>query len=222
MALEQINVGGVVNDGTGDDLRSAFIKINQNFQNLDGSFLAAANLGSAGAEVFANVSNNTANFRRLVGGDNITLSQLDNTITIAAGVVDSRFTISGDSGSVIAGNGIALNFNGDNGVIVVADENTKTVTVTGGLDQLTGPLDANGQDISDVGTITATNLITENINNIDYDSKLGRYIEGFDFGPMTSESHSILDWVIRQVGVDLGTFVQPTPDGIIDLGNIIV
>jgi hypothetical protein len=36
MAIQNINVGLAANDGTGDDLREAFIKINQNFQNLDG------------------------------------------------------------------------------------------------------------------------------------------------------------------------------------------
>ena len=34
MAIQNINVGLAANDGTGDDLREAFIKINQNFQNL--------------------------------------------------------------------------------------------------------------------------------------------------------------------------------------------
>ena len=36
MAINPINVGNAANDGTGDDLREAFIKINQNFQLLDG------------------------------------------------------------------------------------------------------------------------------------------------------------------------------------------
>ena len=31
MALQTINVGNFANDGTGDDLRTAFIKVNQNF-----------------------------------------------------------------------------------------------------------------------------------------------------------------------------------------------
>jgi len=35
MAISLINVGQIANDGTGDDLREAFIKINQNFEELD-------------------------------------------------------------------------------------------------------------------------------------------------------------------------------------------
>ena len=33
MAIQTINVGNLANDGTGDDLREAFIKVNQNFVN---------------------------------------------------------------------------------------------------------------------------------------------------------------------------------------------
>lgn len=35
MAIGYINTGTIANDGTGDDLREAFIKINDNFEELD-------------------------------------------------------------------------------------------------------------------------------------------------------------------------------------------
>ena len=35
MAVQTINIGTLANDGTGDDLREAFIKVNQNFESLD-------------------------------------------------------------------------------------------------------------------------------------------------------------------------------------------
>ena len=35
MAIQTINIGQVANDGTGDDLREAFIKVNNNFLELD-------------------------------------------------------------------------------------------------------------------------------------------------------------------------------------------
>ena len=31
MSIETINIGNIANDGTGDDLRQAFIKTNNNF-----------------------------------------------------------------------------------------------------------------------------------------------------------------------------------------------
>ena len=35
MTVQLINIGNVANDGTGDDLREAFIKVNQNFEEID-------------------------------------------------------------------------------------------------------------------------------------------------------------------------------------------
>ena len=34
MSIETINIGNIANDGTGDDLRSAFIKVNNNFKHI--------------------------------------------------------------------------------------------------------------------------------------------------------------------------------------------
>ena len=35
MAIQSINIGSIANDGTGDDLREAFNKVNANFIDLD-------------------------------------------------------------------------------------------------------------------------------------------------------------------------------------------
>ena len=35
MTIQKVNIGSVVNDGTGDDLRTAFVKANNNFDELD-------------------------------------------------------------------------------------------------------------------------------------------------------------------------------------------
>ena len=35
MAVQLINIGNIANDGTGDDLREAMIKINSNFEEID-------------------------------------------------------------------------------------------------------------------------------------------------------------------------------------------
>jgi len=45
MSIKKINVGAVQNDGTGDPLRDAFVKVNENFEELEGSVgsVSAAN-----------------------------------------------------------------------------------------------------------------------------------------------------------------------------------
>ena len=35
MAIQTVNIGTIANDGTGDDLREAFVKVNANFSELD-------------------------------------------------------------------------------------------------------------------------------------------------------------------------------------------
>ena len=35
MAIQTVNIGTIANDGTGDDLREAFVKVNNNFSELD-------------------------------------------------------------------------------------------------------------------------------------------------------------------------------------------
>ena len=39
MAIQTINIGNIANDGTGDDLREAFIKVNNNFTELNNNCL---------------------------------------------------------------------------------------------------------------------------------------------------------------------------------------
>jgi hypothetical protein len=231
MAIQNINVGNAANDGTGDDLREAFIKINQNFQLLDGiAQQTGSNLGSSGAEVYANTSNNTLYFRRLVSGNNIQLTQLDNTIVVENTMPESRFTIVTNSGSMISGAGINYNILGADAITVTANENTKTITITGSLLQDTTPelggnLVGNNRNITGINaltatTVNATNLLTTNIGGVDYQNRLGRYINGFDLGELNQPVESILDWVILQTGIDFGTIAAPAT-GDVDLGSIV-
>ena len=231
MAIQNINVGNSANDGTGDDLREAFIKINQNFQLLDSiAEQVGSNLGSSGAEVYSNTSNNTLYFRRLVAGNNIQLTQLDNTIVFDNTMPESRFTIVTNSGSMISGAGINYNILGADAITVSANENTKTITITGSLLQDTTPelggnLVGNNRNITGINaltatTVNATNLLLTNIGGVNYQERLGRYITSFDLGELDQPVESILDWVILQTGVDFGTIATPSV-GDVDFGSIV-
>lgn len=68
MAIDYINVGAVANDGTGDDLRDAFIKVNDNFNLLYSTTAAAVegtNLGAAGQPVFVQKNINVLEYRKI-------------------------------------------------------------------------------------------------------------------------------------------------------------
>lgn len=57
-----INVGTTANDGTGDDLRTAFIKVNDNFQYMGNTGFNAANIAATGvAATSLSVSNGFTN-----------------------------------------------------------------------------------------------------------------------------------------------------------------
>jgi hypothetical protein len=82
MTIETINIGNYANDGTGDDLRTAFEKVNANFTLLDGrDVTAGTNLGT-GEQVFKQKTGSTFQFRSLVAGSNITLSSNGTSIVI--------------------------------------------------------------------------------------------------------------------------------------------
>ena len=54
-AFLAINVGASANDGTGDSLRAAFIKLNANFSNIGSIGFDAGNVNVQGSLLLANV-----------------------------------------------------------------------------------------------------------------------------------------------------------------------
>ena len=57
MGQQTLNVGTNANDGTGDTLRDAMIKVNENFTELYASPLFADGISITGNEIAANRSN---------------------------------------------------------------------------------------------------------------------------------------------------------------------
>ena len=94
MVQSTINIGTLANDGTGDDLREAFIKVNNNFNELylrtPESTTASNKLpdDATTAGVIADKTNDNLNFKSLKAGPNISLSNDANQITItSSGIV---------------------------------------------------------------------------------------------------------------------------------------
>jgi len=249
MAIQRINIGRAANDGTGDDLREAFIKVNANFQELDAVALQTGqNLGSSGARVFKEQVENIMNFRRLVAGSNIVLTELDNTIVVDGTVPDQSTIITTDAGSITVGNGQPWELYGGRGTTIEADNSASpnpTITVNSGLQddlapQLSASLDANSQNITAVNNLSVTSTLTTDITvqddaNIDnlfptniksqgtstvnYEQNIGRYLT-FDFGSIDNLFEGQLQFILGTTNIDLGTFVTPSA-GNIDGGTIV-
>lgn len=228
MAISLINVGNIANDGTGDDLREAMIKINQNFEELDlrdDEQTTASNLGNVGEGVFSNRVNYDLQFKKLVGGTNISLTSSENTITFDAVGGLQQLIVSSDSGSIILAEGSTLNIVGGEGISTSLINDTLTITntesdiVTDTTPQLGGNLDGQNYNILNVNTISATTVnaaleggvtgLVYGIDIRDLQAFQDTLTDGFDFGSFSETVNNILEWMIGQTEVDLGTFQTP-------------
>jgi hypothetical protein len=84
MAQLTINLGSYANDGTGDDLRTAFTKVNSNFNDLYSqlSGLNGQNIGS-GTGIFSADTAGIMNFKTLTStGNTVTISSTSNTVNL--------------------------------------------------------------------------------------------------------------------------------------------
>ena len=175
MSIQYINIGSNANDGTGDDLRSAFLKVNDNFQllaTIGGETNIGANLGGGGGQVFAGKTNETLNFRTIAGdvSSGITVNQSGNVITIASNfsVPASITTLISDDNSgqfTTTSPGATFRFNGTGGVSTSLNANILTIDGQFSLVQdpiplLGGNLDLNGSNIVGLGNISTVGDIT--------------------------------------------------------------
>jgi hypothetical protein len=232
MAVQLINIGNVANDGTGDDLREAFIKVNQNFEELDlrdDEKTTGSNLGPDGEGLFANRINYDLQFKKIVGGDNITLTATDNNITISS---ESTLTIASDSGDTDLVGSTTLNILGGDGISTSATDNTLTITndynaelVEDLTPQLGGNLDAQGFNLTNVGNIDAAQVSGSFVGNLTglvhgYDMRdWASWNEGWDFGAVSEDYTSAIQFIVANTAVDFGSFSAPAV-GNVDLGSI--
>jgi len=177
MSLEQINIGTFANDGTGDDLREAFRKVNLNFQDLDlrdDESTTASNIGTVGEGIFARKNNFELEFKKIAAGNDVTLTSTEDRITINANGGLKRVMVISDSGSHELSNTAQLNVYGGAGISTGITGTTLTVTNTFSslnkdtTPQLGGNLNANGFAIANATNISATSLTgTVNGNVVD-------------------------------------------------------
>lgn len=231
MAVQTINIGNIANDGTGDDLRVAFAKINSNFTDVDSRIAAAIdaeNLGS-GEGVFYVKDGNILEFKSLVAGDNVTLNATANDITVSVSDSIKNIQFNADTGNLAFTGDDAVNLAGGENIDTTFSGNTLTIDINGtGLvsqdpsPTLGGVLNAATNDINNVNiltvnTITANTQITApnyvgNVHGIDlrfYEQELGRTLFGVDYGGFIIEATSGIDLLVATATVDYGTFTAP-------------
>lgn len=180
MAIQTINIGNVVNDGLGDDLRTAFQKVNANFSDLSaGLTITASNLGSTGAGIFKEKVGADLQFKRLVSGTKMFLDEYADAIIVNNQQPDGFVRIDTNNGTVLGDDFINITLEGANGA-----ENIETTV----LDSV----------ISIDTVIPVTKILTTYdfgfINsNFEYSTQLALAGANIDFGTITSPGTINLD-----------------------------
>jgi hypothetical protein len=108
MTIQTINLGNYANDGTGDDLRTAFTKVNANFLLLDAeaAINGGTNLGS-GTGLFSDKNATNLEFKSLTSTDNsIAITHTSTTVNLQTATV-----LHNDSAPLLSAN---MGLNGHN------------------------------------------------------------------------------------------------------------
>jgi len=231
MAIQTINIGTIANDGTGDDLRTAFDKANNNFTELDSRFpevTFGTNLG-IGAPVFESADGGELFFRSIVAGDNTVVTYNGTSISISA--IDSldQLITTTDSGTVVVERGQTMSIIGSTGITTEANGQDISIHVIDGIlsadgtPTLSANLNANFKNIINGGTVSASQFegpLSGLVYGIDIRQLSALHSPGFDFGEFTQSITNFQDWLEFSTTIDLGGFTSPTAAAI-DLGGFV-
>ena len=212
MNITLIDIGNIANDGTGDDLRTAYEKVNENFVELETSVDAstvAANVGD-GVGVFKQKVQNTLQFKSLGTDDKLSVTAVGDKIVVSTNFQNKNITVGSlnATGSVSATSMTATMFNG---------------SVNGNLMGRVYPLAP--AYLIGAGSIVG---VQPNPGNPNYQPArvdgvsvrdLNNTINTFDFGTLDNQYTSAFQYLLSRVGLDLGTIISPT-DLSIDAGTL--
>ena len=213
MAIQTINLGTYANDGTGDDLRVAFQKVNANFAEIDNlSINNAINLG-AGTGIFAGKQSSpllgdNLKFKSLVAGSNVFLTTNDNEIIISSQFVTLTQNLNLNSKTIEGTGNISI---------------TGNITASGGNVTVGNNLTVNGQsNLGPVGRVKifggATGQVLTTLGNGELTwSSTGSEVD-WDFGNVGVGSEitpggasTPIQYFLMAIGVDMGTIASPNP-----------
>lgn len=131
MAIQVINIGNIVNDGLGDDLRTAFQKVNANFEVLSTtSNTTASNVGTSGVGVFKEKVGTELQFKNIVAGRKMFITGNENNIIVNTDQPESFTRFITEDGMVLADNGTTVTFQGGANTTVTATGSVITIQET--------------------------------------------------------------------------------------------
>jgi hypothetical protein len=201
--INTINIGNVVNDGLGDDLRTAFQKVNANFSALNSELtIDGLNLDNTGVGVFKQKAGSTLEFKSLKEGRDIELVDSATNILIRSTAPDAFIRFDTDSGSVLASQYEQLTLEGvaSTGVGSPGDADYHPGSVTGRQDI---EVSAIGSNVKFKTVLPVTDILTV-----------------YDFGYIDGAFVNVAQFTLAWTNVDFGTFDYPSSVDL-DLGSFI-
>lgn len=195
MSIQQINIGNLVNDGLGDDLRTAFLKVNANFSRLETlGTIQAINLTTSGEPIFKGVvekpdGSNELQFKTLLAGDAI---ELQGAPTFA---------------NVVKINAIAFN-----AITTTGDSNTVRASFSKGISLGVAP--APGATVPDLEITSLGSAITVK-TLYPFTEKLTNY----EFGSISGSPENLIELFLQISNIDFGTVENPSSLNV-DFGTV--
>ena len=180
--INTINIGNVVNDGLGDDLRTAFQKVNANFASLNSALtVTASNLGTVGESVFKQKTGVNLEFRKLVAGNQITITSSADSLLISSTIGDSFTRITTQNGIINSDDHQFITLQGDPDIRVTANQDIITISTVLDLNQIL--------QVFDFGPINGlfTNVMQMNTaaQNFDFGTFTNPGSINYDMGPFS-------------------------------------
>jgi len=180
MTIQTINIGNVVNDGLGDDLRTAFQKVNANFSDLSAQLtITAANVNDTGVGVFKEKLGTELRFKKLVSGTKMLLTDTDTSIVVNSTAPDAFIRIDTDAGVMLASTHQQITMAGT--AAPGSTTSRKDIEVT-----------AFGSTLSFKTIIPVTDIL-----------------ESYDFGRITGTYTNAMQVALQAANIDFGTILLP-------------
>jgi archaellum component FlaF (FlaF/FlaG flagellin family) len=180
MTIQTINIGNVVNDGLGDDLRTAFEKVNANFADLSTQLtITATNVGTVGIGVFKEKVGADLRFKKLVSGTKMLLNENTDTVTVNNTAPDAFIRIDTDAGVMLASTYQQITMAGT--AAPGSTTSRKDIEVT-----------AFGSTVSFKTIIPVTDIL-----------------ESYDFGTITGSFTNAMQVALQSANIDFGTVLLP-------------
>jgi archaellum component FlaF (FlaF/FlaG flagellin family) len=181
----------VVNDGLGDDLRTAFEKVNANFADLSTQLtITATNVGATGVGVFKEKVGADLRFKKLVSGTKMLLNENTDTVTVNNTAPDAFIRIDTDAGTMLASTYQQITMAGT--AAPGSTTSRKDIEVT-----------AFGSTVSFKTIIPVTDIL-----------------ESYDFGTINGSYTNAMQVALQSANIDFGTVLLPGRIDI-DCGSIL-